>query len=189
MTEPTEQTRGFVPPAPTSEGTEAAPSDLPLLCHSPETSCLMRQMTQPAHDSVPKPNNLLPPGKKTRGKQKIETQHIRDKNKRYTTFYKRKEGLLKKAVELAKLTSAEVLVLVASETRHVYSYATPTFRPIADSQWGYSLTEDCLDSETPASDEMPTALEHRAPLITQPGPALHPSHPPVPMQSYPDTNH
>ena len=130
------------------------------------------------------------PGKKTRGKQKIERQHIRDKNKRYTTFYKRKEGLLKKAVELAKLTSAEVLVLVASETRHVYSYATPTFRPIADSQWGYSLTEDCLDSETPASDEMPTAPQHpQPPLITQPGPALHPSHPPVPMQSYPDTNH
>lgn len=42
--------------------------------------------------------------KKTRGKQKINIEFIQEKNKRYTTFSKRKTGLMKKAHELSSLT-------------------------------------------------------------------------------------
>ncbi len=38
----------------------------------------------------------LPPGKKTRGRVKIEMQYIQNKLRRYTTFSKRKSGIMKK---------------------------------------------------------------------------------------------
>ena len=38
----------------------------------------------------------LAPGKKTRGRVKIEMQYIQNKLRRYTTFSKRKSGIMKK---------------------------------------------------------------------------------------------
>ena len=46
----------------------------------------------PADDEKPKPA----PGKKTRGRVKIEMQYIQNKLRRYTTFSKRKSGIMKK---------------------------------------------------------------------------------------------
>ena len=54
--------------------------------------------------------------KKTLGRVKIEMAYINNKIRRYTTFSKRKTGIMKKAYELATLTGTEVMLLVASET-------------------------------------------------------------------------
>ena len=44
------------------------------------------------------------PGKKTRGRVKVRMELIKNKLRRYTTFSKRKTGIMKKAYELATLT-------------------------------------------------------------------------------------
>jgi hypothetical protein len=54
--------------------------------------------------------------KKTLGRVKIKMAYIDNKIRRYTTFSKRKTGIMKKAYELATLTGAKVMLLVASET-------------------------------------------------------------------------
>uniref|UniRef100_A0A1I8GU23 MADS-box domain-containing protein n=1 Tax=Macrostomum lignano TaxID=282301 RepID=A0A1I8GU23_9PLAT len=88
-----------------------------------------------------------PPKKKSRGKQKIKIEFIQDKNRRFTTFSKRKTGLMKKAYELASLTGAHVLLLVASETGHVYTYTTEKLNNMVQSNNGKALIQACLSSE------------------------------------------
>lgn len=50
------------------------------------------------NDSVQSPQDKArpAPGKKTRGRVKIEMQYIQNKLRRYTTFSKRKSGMMKK---------------------------------------------------------------------------------------------
>ena len=45
-------------------------------------------------------------GKKTKGRVKIKMEFIDNKLRRYTTFSKRKTGIMKKAYELSTLTGA-----------------------------------------------------------------------------------
>ncbi|CAH8434689.1 unnamed protein product [Schistosoma turkestanicum] len=86
--------------------------------------------------------------KLTKGKQKIPIEFIVDRTKRYSTFSKRKTGLMKKAVELAELTGAEVLLLVASETNHVYTFATQRLKGIIELECGKRLIQTCLSSSS-----------------------------------------
>ena len=58
---------------------------------------------EPEHQSK-KRNNSLPNGKKTKGRVKIKMEFIDNKLRRYTTFSKRKTGIMKKAYELSTLT-------------------------------------------------------------------------------------
>lgn len=60
---------------------------------------------------------------------------------------------MKKSHELATLTGSQVMVLVASETGHVYTYSTPKFKPILNSQQGRKLIRTCLSDETRNVDE------------------------------------
>jgi pheromone receptor transcription factor len=69
-------------------------------------------------------------GGKSHGKKKIKLEYIPGKNKRSVTFSKRKKGIMKKGYELHVLTGTEILLLVASESGHVYTYATDKFKPI-----------------------------------------------------------
>ncbi|CAL8104098.1 unnamed protein product [Calicophoron daubneyi] len=91
--------------------------------------------------------------KLTRGKQKIPIEFIHDRTRRYSTFSKRKTGMMKKAVELAELTGAEVLLLIASETNHVYTFATKRLKGIIDLDSGKELIRTCLsaDYQSPSS--------------------------------------
>jgi len=86
------------------------------------------------------------PGKKTRGRVKVKMEFIKSKNRRYTTFSKRKTGIMKKAHELATLTGTQVMVLVASETGHVYTFATQKLQPLITSEAGKALIQTCLNS-------------------------------------------
>ncbi|NXD58484.1 SRF factor, partial [Corvus moneduloides] len=94
------------------------------------------------------------PGKKTRGRVKIKMEFIDNKLRRYTTFSKRKTGIMKKAYELSTLTGTQVLLLVASETGQVYTFATRKLQPMITSETGKALIQTCLNSpdSPPRSD-------------------------------------
>jgi SRF-type transcription factor (DNA-binding and dimerisation domain) len=65
-----------------------------------------------------------------KGRKKIKMEFIADKSRRGVTFSKRKKGIMKKAYELNVLTKCEILLVVASETGHVYTFATPKLQPM-----------------------------------------------------------
>lgn len=71
---------------------------------------------------------------------------INNKLRRYTTFSKRKTGIMKKAYELSTLTGTQVMLLVASETGHVYTFATRKLQPMITSESGKQLIQTCLNS-------------------------------------------
>lgn len=54
------------------------------------------------------------------------------------------------AYELATLTGTQVLLLVASETGHVYTFATPKLQPLITKPEGKSFIQSCLN--TPDED-------------------------------------
>ncbi|KAG9510715.1 Serum response factor-like protein, partial [Fragariocoptes setiger] len=89
--------------------------------------------------------------KKTKGRVRIKVEFIHNKLRRYTTFSKRKTGLMKKAFELATLTGTQVMLLVASETGHVYTFATRKLQPMIISEAGKALIQTCLNSPDPPS--------------------------------------
>eukprot|EP00041_Stephanoeca_diplocostata_P010386 m.165215 g.165215 ORF g.165215 m.165215 type:complete len:266 (-) comp18129_c0_seq2:713-1510(-) len=69
-------------------------------------------------------------------RKKIEIKFIHEKSKRHITFSKRKSGIMKKAYELSVLTGTEILLLVASETGHIYTFATDKLQPMLSEQSG-----------------------------------------------------
>ncbi|XP_066901622.1 serum response factor homolog isoform X5 [Halyomorpha halys] len=99
----------------------------------------------------PTPQKGSPPsnGKKTKGRVKIKMEYIDNKLRRYTTFSKRKTGIMKKAYELSTLTGTQVMLLVASETGHVYTFATRKLQPMITSEAGKALIQTCLNSPDP----------------------------------------
>ncbi|KAJ1361312.1 hypothetical protein KIN20_020529 [Parelaphostrongylus tenuis] len=104
-------------------------------------------------------SGLLPNGKKTKGRVKIKMEYIGNKLRRYTTFSKRKTGIMKKAYELSTLTGTQVMLLVASETGHVYTYATKKLQPMISSDTGKALIQTCLNAPGDGSDLQPNRTE------------------------------
>jgi len=84
--------------------------------------------------------------KKKSGRRKIKVEFIEDKSRRQITFSKRKAGLMKKAYELTTLTGTQALLLVASETGHVYTFATPKLQPFVTLPEGKNLIQACLNA-------------------------------------------
>ncbi|XP_064600621.1 serum response factor-like isoform X2 [Liolophura sinensis] len=104
----------------------------------------------------------LKPGKKTKGRVKIKMEFIENKLRRYTTFSKRKTGIMKKAYELSTLTGTQVMLLVASETGHVYTFATRKLQPMITSESGKALIQTCLNSpEQPNVPGTQQAIDQR----------------------------
>jgi hypothetical protein len=66
------------------------------------------------------------------GRKKIRIEFIENKLKRQITFSKRKSGMMKKIHELTTLTGTEALLILVSETGHIYSYATPRTVSLVD---------------------------------------------------------
>lgn len=52
----------------------------------------------------------------------------------------------KQAYELSTLTGTQVMLLVASETGHVYTFATRKLQPMITSETGKALIQTCLNS-------------------------------------------
>lgn len=98
-----------------------------------------------------------------KGKKKMVLEYIEPKNKRSVTFSKRKKGIMKKAFELNVLTGSQILLLVASESGHVYTFATPKLKPIiTDHEY---LIQQCLN--TPLMDDY-NEFRQSKPLQTYP---------------------
>ena len=57
--------------------------------------------------------------------------------------------LLLQAYELSTLTGTQVMLLVASETGHVYTFATRKLQPMITSEAGKALIQTCLNSPDP----------------------------------------
>lgn len=123
-----------------TEGSELI--DLTRITYSPET-----MSDKDFHFDNNNLNNEAT-AKKSRfkGKNKIDIEFITTKSRRQSTFSKRKTGLMKKAYELAELTGAEVLLMIASDTNHVYTYGTTKMKPVFESEQGKLLIEACLNS-------------------------------------------
>jgi len=96
----------------------------------------------------PKGKGDRPPQKRA-GRRKINIEFIKDKSRRHITFSKRKAGIMKKAYELSTLTGTQVLLLVASETGHVYTFATPKLQPLITKTEGKNLIQACLNAPDP----------------------------------------
>uniref|UniRef100_A0A6B2L886 MADS-box domain-containing protein n=1 Tax=Arcella intermedia TaxID=1963864 RepID=A0A6B2L886_9EUKA len=90
-----------------------------------------------------------PVKKKKQGRRKINIEFIDDKSRRQITFSKRKAGIMKKAYELTTLTGTQALLLIASETGHVYTFATPKLQPFVTRPDGKALIQRCLNSPDP----------------------------------------
>ncbi|KAJ3192709.1 glutamine--fructose-6-phosphate transaminase (isomerizing) [Irineochytrium annulatum] len=90
-------------------------------------------------------------GAKRTGRRKIKIEYIEDKSRRHITFSKRKAGIMKKAYELSTLTGTQVLLLVASETGHVYTFATPKLQPLITKAEGKHLIQLCLNAPDPVA--------------------------------------
>lgn len=120
------------------------------------------QLQHQAHENTPS----LPNGKKTKGRVKIKMEYIGNKLRRYTTFSKRKTGIMKKAYELSTLTGTQVMLLVASETGHVYTFATKKLRPMISSEAGKTLIRNCLN--TPDIDDEVDPLGARQEFTFEP---------------------
>ncbi|KAL6071039.1 transcription factor of the MADS box [Balamuthia mandrillaris] len=80
------------------------------------------------------------------GRRRIEIKFIDNKSRRQVTFSRRKRGLMKKAYELTTLTGTQALVLIASETGHVYTFATPKLQPVVTLREGKELIQSCLNA-------------------------------------------
>lgn len=79
------------------------------------------------------------------GKKKIKLEYIPGRNKRNVTFSKRKKGIMKKAFELNILTGSDILLLVASPSGHVYTFATPKLMPMVTEH--KNIIKTCLGKE------------------------------------------
>ncbi|KAK4371477.1 hypothetical protein RND71_010952 [Anisodus tanguticus] len=64
------------------------------------------------------------------GRGKVEIKRIENTNNRQVTFSKRRQGLLKKAYELAILCDAHVGVIVFSNTGKLYEFASSSMEHI-----------------------------------------------------------
>jgi len=98
-----------------------------------------------------------PSGDKKAGRRKIQIEFIEDKSRRHITFSKRKAGIMKKAYELSTLTGTQVLLLVASETGHVYTFATPKLQPLITKSEGKNLIQACLNAPDSTPSSAPSA--------------------------------
>ena len=63
--------------------------------------------------------------------------------------------LFLKAYELSTLTGTQVMLLVASETGHVYTFATRKLQPMITSESGKALIQTCLNSPDPPVSQIP----------------------------------
>eukprot|EP01097_Dermamoeba_algensis_P004806 TRINITY_DN3084_c0_g1_i1.p1 TRINITY_DN3084_c0_g1~~TRINITY_DN3084_c0_g1_i1.p1 ORF type:complete len:145 (-),score=20.61 TRINITY_DN3084_c0_g1_i1:180-614(-) len=97
--------------------------------------------------------------KKKAGRRKIKIEFIEDKSRRQITFSKRKSGLMKKAYELTTLTGTQALLLVASETGHVYTFATPKLQPFVTLPEGKNLIQSCLNAPD-VPNQNPSSMNH-----------------------------
>ncbi|KAJ3016308.1 hypothetical protein HKX48_004122 [Thoreauomyces humboldtii] len=91
---------------------------------------------------------------------------------------------MKKAYELATLTGTQVLLLVASESGHVYTFATPKLQPLIMKSDGKNLIQACLNAPEPSAEESAEAYPEDYPNVSS-APASLPATPLDPKPELP----
>ncbi|XP_059436446.1 agamous-like MADS-box protein AGL61 [Corylus avellana] len=76
--------------------------------------------------------SLRVPGKRTRGRQKIEMKRIENGDDRLITFSKRRSGIYKMACELVTLCGAEISVVVFSPAGKPFVFAHPSMESVSN---------------------------------------------------------
>lgn len=99
----------------------------------------------------------IPPRRGSR--RKIQIEYVPEIGNSQLKFCKKKAHLMKRTHELTILTWAQVLLLVASSTGHVYTFATPNFEPIITLPEGKSLITSCLQAPEELIQSKPTEDE------------------------------
>ncbi|KAG8077779.1 hypothetical protein GUJ93_ZPchr0007g6221 [Zizania palustris] len=66
------------------------------------------------------------------GRRRSEIKRIENPTQRQSTFYKRRDGLFKKARELAVLCDADLLLLLFSASGKLYHFLSPTVPSVKD---------------------------------------------------------
>jgi len=97
--------------------------------------------------------------KKSSGRRRIVIEYIRNKSRRHITFSKRKAGIMKKAFELSVLTGIQMLLLIASETGHVYTFATAKLQPMITTEEAKNMIQRCLNA---VDDQVPLPLQPKS---------------------------
>ena len=84
------------------------------------------------------------------GRKKIQISRIADRRQREVTFKKRKQGLLKKAMELYRLCGCKIALIVIDEKQRVTKYSSEdldlTLLEYTDLEGGEGA-EDYLDAD------------------------------------------
>lgn len=142
-----------------------------------------RRRTQPDLESSASEDRTPSAGRgslvRTAGRRKIRIEYIPDKNRRHITFSKRKHGIMKKAYEISTLCGTQTLLIIASETGHVYTFATAKMQPLIGRDEGKGLIQSLLRAQT--EQHVEAAMEEAASLgqsmdntttVQPPGPSL-----------------
>lgn len=79
------------------------------------------------------------------GRSKIVIQPITNERNRQATFTKRKNGLLKKAMELSILCSCEVVLLVVSDNK-LFEYSSQELRQIMQAYDSFEKVHEPLNN-------------------------------------------
>jgi hypothetical protein len=66
------------------------------------------------------------------GRRKVKMEYVKDKDARYVTFSKRKNGLFKKASELSTLCNARVGVFGFTPGGKPFAFGSPSFQVVTD---------------------------------------------------------
>ncbi|KAK2383739.1 hypothetical protein P8452_38795 [Trifolium repens] len=66
------------------------------------------------------------------GRRKVKMEYVKDKDARYVTFSKRKNGLFKKASELSTLCNARVGVFGFTPGGKPFAFGSPSFQAVTD---------------------------------------------------------
>ncbi|KAL4365689.1 hypothetical protein AHAS_Ahas07G0131200 [Arachis hypogaea] len=85
------------------------------------------------------------------GRGKIAIRRIDNSTSRQVTFSKRRNGLLKKAKELAILCDAEVGVMIFSSTGKLYDFSSTSMKSVVDR---YNKTKEELDQLGSSTSEV-----------------------------------
>jgi hypothetical protein len=76
------------------------------------------------------------------GRRKIEIQRIADERSRQVTFTKRKNGLMKKAMELSVLCDCEVALIIFNCSNKLYQYSSTNMDKVLLKYTEYTEPQD-----------------------------------------------
>ncbi|KAI3873749.1 hypothetical protein MKX03_009834 [Papaver bracteatum] len=92
------------------------------------------------------------------GKRRIEMKKIEDRQKRNVCFTKRRQGLIKKAADLCRLTGADISLLVISPGGNPFTFSSSSSSSISWNDLNYRLNNTINVKEEKVADDERTRV-------------------------------